>query len=234
MSSCRLTFGASKYDLTRLSALTLGGEGTTADHYRYALNPCGLVPATSCGIPTTPRAGVMACQTSNVNTFVSTLGFIDGFKGMNATFIERKEHGSGVVMTLRNGDGCGGPPRTMVVTFICDAKVKSPTAIDVDESPSCTFNIALKAADACPLGSSGDKPSAFLDGGAIVVIVFVVVVTVYLVSGLLIRRLKHGYRGLETIPHRKFWGNLLALAVGGCRFSFSKVCCVSNSTYQSV
>lgn len=61
MSPSRLTFGSTKYDLTRLSALTLNGEGTTPDHYRYALNPCGLVPATSCGLPTTPRAGAMAC-----------------------------------------------------------------------------------------------------------------------------------------------------------------------------
>lgn len=99
-------------------------------------------------------------------------------------------------MTIRNGDGCEDPSRTMIVKLICDAKVKSPTSINIGESPSCTFNIELRAADACPLGSPSDKPSTLLDGGAIFLIVFVGIVTVYLLSGLLLRRFKHGYRGL--------------------------------------
>jgi hypothetical protein len=234
MPSCRLTFGSNRYDLTRLSDLTLNGDGTTPDHYHYAINPCGLVPPTSCGIPTTPRTGVMACQTSMINTFVSILGFIDGVKETNALFIEREEPGSGVVMTIRNGDICGGPPRTMIVTFICDSKVKRPTLIDVDETPACIFNIELRAADACPLGSSNDPTSTSFGGGAIFVIVLVVIVTIYIVGGLSWKRFRQGYRGLETIPHRDFWVNTFALTVSGCKFSLSKVCRISNSKYQSV
>jgi hypothetical protein len=234
MPSCRLTFGSNQYDLTRLSDFTLNGDGTTSDQYHYAINPCGLVPATSCGIPTTPRPGVMACQTSVVNTFISILAFIDGVTGTNASFIEREEPGSGVVMTIRNGDGCGGPPRTMIVTFMCDHKVRRPTSIDIDESPSCTFNIQLRAADACPLGSSDDSTSTPFGVGAIFVIVVVVIVSVYIVGGLSWKRFKQGYHGLETIPNRDFWVNIFALIVAGCRFSLSKVFCTSNSKYQSV
>jgi hypothetical protein len=176
----------------------------------------------------------MACQTSSVNTFVSILAFIDGVKETNASFIEREGPGSGVVMTIRNGDGCGGPSRTMIVTFICDSNVKHPTLIDVDESPSCIFNIKLRAADACPLGSSNGPTSTPFGGGAIFVIVVVVIVTVYLVGGLSWKRFRQGYRGLETMPHRDFWVNTFALTVSGCKFSLSKVCRISNSKYQSV
>lgn len=95
MPSCRLTFGSNKYDLTRLSELTLNGDGTRSDHYHYALNPCGLVPPASCGIPTTPRTGVMGCQASAANTFVSTLAYIDGIKEPNTAFVEREVPGSG-------------------------------------------------------------------------------------------------------------------------------------------
>jgi hypothetical protein len=171
----------------------------------------------------------MGCQTSRVNTFISTLAFIDGFKATNASFIERVEPGSGVVMTVRNGDVCGGPSRTMIINFICDHKVKHPTSINIDESPACAFNIELRAADACPLGSS----SSF-GGGAIFVIVIVVIVTVYLVGGLSWKRFRNGYHGLEMIPHRDFWTNIISLIVTGCRFTLSKVCHMSNSKYQSV
>jgi hypothetical protein len=173
----------------------------------------------------------MACQTSVVNTFVSTLAFIDEIQGTNASFIEREEPGSGVMMTVRNGDGCGGPPRTMIVTFMCDHTVKHPTSIDVDETPSCIFNIKLSAADACPLGPSDDSTSTPFGAGAIFVIVVVVIVTVYLVVGLSWKRFRKDYRGLETIPHRHFWANIFLLIVGECRFSLSKVHSSSNSQY---
>jgi hypothetical protein len=176
----------------------------------------------------------MGCQTSRVNTFISTLAFIDGFKPMNASFIERVKTGSGVVMTVRNGDVCGGQPRTMIINFICDHKVKHPTSINIDESPACTFNIELRAADACPLGSSDDSTSSLFGGGAIFVIVVVVIVTVYLVGGLSWNRFRNDNHGLEMIPHRDFWTNILSLIVTGCRFSLSKVCHTSNSEYQSV
>jgi hypothetical protein len=234
MPSCRLTFGSNKYDLTRFSDLTLNGDGTTPDRYHYALNPCGLVPPTSCGTPAPPRTGAMACQTSSASSFVSILAYIDGTKQTNASFTERQEPGTGVVMTVRNGDVCRDPTRIMIVTFICDHKVKHPTSMNSDESPPCTFNIELKAADACPVGSSDGSPSASFGGGAIFVIVVVVIITVYLLVGVLWKRFKQGYRGRETIPHRDFWANLLALIVIGCRFSLSKVRCSSNSKYQSV
>jgi hypothetical protein len=233
MPSCRLTFGSNKYDLTRLSGITLNGDGTTSDRYHYALNPCGILPPTSCGTPVPPRDGVMACQTSSTNTFVSVLAYIDGTKPTNAVFTEREEPGSGVVMTVRNGDDCRGP-RPMIVTFICDQKVKHPSSIDVDESPACTFNIKLTAADACPLGPSDGSTSAPIDGGTIFVIVVLVIVTVYVVGGLSWKRFKQGHRGLETIPNRSFWTTVLTDIVTGLRFSLSKLRCSSNSKYQSV
>lgn len=138
-------------------------------------------------------------------------------------------------MTIRNGDVCGGSPRTMNVTFMCDHKVKHPMSIDVDESPSCMFNIVLKAADTCPIGSSDNPVSTLFGGGAIFIIVLVAIVIVYRVDGLSWKQFKQGHHGLETIPHREFWVTVPALIVAGCRFSLSKVVCrTSNSDYQSV
>ncbi|CAF0757670.1 unnamed protein product [Didymodactylos carnosus] len=230
MASCQQTFGSSKYDLNSLNTFTLTGSD---QEYNYAFTPCGIVPQTSCGGRMVN--GVMACQTSKTQSFVAVIAYTDGSKPTNATYTKDAK---GIVMTTINGDTCG-PRRTMTATFICDKNIKKPTTMEVHEPrpPGCTFNIIVKAAGACPIGSSGGG----LSGGAIFVIILIVLIVVYLVGGLLFKRFKQNQTGIAAIPNLDFWLLLPTLIRGGLGFTWSKIRGVcgggstsASSSYQSV
>jgi hypothetical protein len=159
---CRLTFDSNRYDLNQLNGETLLGNDSS---FRYALRACAVLPTDLCGKNTRPyEAGMMACQERvSTQTFESSMGFLNGYgKSPDLEFKENPQGpGTGVLMIMRNAL-CNGRERVVQVTFICDRSATKPSPMTVAESPTCTFEISLRAAQACPV--SGESS---LSGGTI-------------------------------------------------------------------
>src|SRR5689334_17159238 len=130
LDSCRQTFGSNKYDLNRLSDLTILGDDSQG--FKYAFTPCGLVPINQCGQGSI-EPGMTACQVRGT-TFESSMGFLDGYgKSPNIEFSENPAGpGTGVLMTMDNAR-CSGGQRLVRVTFTCDESAKNPTRMEVVE-----------------------------------------------------------------------------------------------------
>jgi hypothetical protein len=234
LDSCRQTFGSNKYDLNRLSHLTILGDDAL---YRYALTPCGLISTDQCGQSSfTPQfePGMTSCQrglTGSPPRFESSMGFLDGYgKQPNIGFSENTAgRGTGVIMIMRNAV-CNGGPRLVNVTFVCDKSIETPTKMEVVEAPACIFNIKISAAGACPISSG-------IAGGTVFIIILLVLIFVYLIGGVLYNRFKEKQTGLALLPHPTFWLLLVGLFLDGCRFtlSFIRTCGGGTSTqYASV
>jgi hypothetical protein len=240
LASCRQTFGTNTYDLNQLSQLTITGQGFP---YAYAITPCGIVPTSQCGPNGSPfEPGMTACQENILDPsnprFESAMGFLDGYgKLPNIEFIENTDGpGTGVIMTMRNAR-CSGLERLVKVTFICDQGVKTPTDMDVNESPSCQFTIKIKAAGACPVGSDGPNTGGGSSGigGTVFVIILLVVVVAYLVGGVLYNRFKQDQTGLAMLPHPSFWLLVFGSFLSGCRVTLTFIrTCGKESSYNSV
>lgn len=235
LDACRQTFGTHTYDLNQLSEITLLGTDAS---FQYALTPCGLVPVEKCGTSSTPfENGMTSCQERmSPPKFESAMGFLNGYgKTPDLEFIENPQGpGTGVVMTMRNAK-CNFAERLVKVTFICDETVTVPSTMDVVEKPTCAFTITVRAKQACPL----TKGTGSLSGGAIFVIIVVVVAVVYLIGGIAYNRVKRHQTGLHLLPNTDFWVSIFGLFVQGCRSSwcFIRSCgqnTAKSNSYQSV
>lgn len=226
LDSCRQTFGSNTYDLNELSHLTLTGEQGI---YRYALTPCGVISTDKCGTNPLPfEPGMTACQERFIGpstpVFESAMGFLDGYgKTPNIEFRENSDKpGSGITMTMRNAL-CNAQPRLVIVIFTCDKSIETPTTMEVVEFPTCEFTIRISAAGACPNrprpGPSG--PSSGIAGGAVFLIILLVLISVYLIGGVSYNHFKEKRAGLALLPHPSFWLLLFGLFMDGCRFSLT-------------
>ena len=228
---CSLKFGSVRYDLNRLSGVTLFGDDAS---FRYALRPCAAVPTDQCGTNTQPfEPGMMACQERvSPPKFESPMGFLNGYgQSPDLEFQENPQGpGTGVLMIVKNAK-CNFQPRIVRVTFICDRSASKPRTMIVKEAPTCTFEITVRAAEACPLSSSGSS----LSGGTIFLLILLILVAVYLLGGVLYNRLQAKQQGLELLPNRSFWILVFGLFLTGCRSSWTFVrTCGRGNTYVSV
>ncbi|CAF5028902.1 unnamed protein product [Rotaria sp. Silwood1] len=226
LETCRQTFGSNKYDLNQLNHITLIGEDKT---FRYAFNPCDLVPIDKCGKNSGSfEQGMTACQERILGTkFESPMGFLDGYgKLPNLEFSENPQGpGTGIVMIMRNAK-CNGVERFVHVTFICDKSIKQPTTMNVIEDPMCKFMITVQAAEACPLKGG-------ISGGAIFIIILIVLIIIYFICGILYNRVKQNQTGLELIPNRSFWLLLGELFLTGCKFTWNFIHNLGQGTSSS-
>ncbi|CAF1265915.1 unnamed protein product [Didymodactylos carnosus] len=176
----------------------------------------------------------MACQVRTGGggvqpKFESVLLYKDGVKRTNIQLSEISP-GTGVIMKSTNGDICNMINRTMIAKFICDKTIKNPTTMKIAELPPCTFNIEIRAAQACPGGGG-------LSGGSIFIILLIVLLFVYCVGGVVFRRFIQGVHGIQAVPHLPFWQQLPILVKEGSSWTLSKVkgkASPSAGGYQSV
>lgn len=85
------------------------------------------------------------------------------------------------------------------------------------------FNIYLTSRCCCPGKCHYSAPSGSLSGGAVFIIILLVVLAVYLAGGMLFLRYSRGARGAEMIPNRVMWLGVVAYAVDGMRYSIQVV-----------
>ena len=234
LDACRQTFGANSYDLNQLSSVTLFGNDAS---FRYALTPCGLVPVENCGTNVKPfQDGMTSCQERvSPPKFESEMGFLNGYgQSPDLEFAENPQGpGTGVLMTMRNAK-CNFNERLVKVTFVCDETVSTPSTMDVKETPTCVFNINVRAKQACPLSGGGS-----ISGGTIFVIILLVAIVVYLIGGVAYNRVKRKETGINLLPHPSLWVAIFGYFMHGCRFTwlFLRTCgqgTATSTSYQSV
>jgi hypothetical protein len=84
-----------------------------------------------------------------------------------------------------------------------------------------TFNIYIQSRCCCPgkCHYSGES----IGGGAVFVIILIVLLFVYIVGGMIFQRFVRGATGPDIIPNRLVWTNVASYANGGLRYSIQVV-----------
>ena len=176
----------------------------------YAYNPCTAFTSTA------PCTSVAGCQTQYSNNYA--MGTQE-----SATFQKDTTLGTTLVYTNTGG--------TFKVQLVCDAdKEGDLTNAAQDPSLPYDYSMTLTTKYACsdiappPAGHGGKgSGSSGLSPGSIMLIVFFVCITVYLVGGILFNKFYRGANGKEIVPQVDFWIALPGLARDGALFSWNKV-----------
>jgi hypothetical protein len=84
-----------------------------------------------------------------------------------------------------------------------------------------TFNIYIQSRCCCP--NKCHYSSGSIGGGAVFVIILVVLIFVYIVGGMIFLKYKHGATGSDMIPNRSMWLNLTSHTVDGVRYSIQVI-----------
>ena len=173
----------------------------------YSYNPCTAFTVGTDG----GCVNVAGCQTQySVNYAIGTQ---DSAKFSTDTSL-------GTILTYTTTDG-----RTLKVQLICDKNQEGALSNVGEALPNPgTYDITLTTKYAC--SDIGPPPPGYgggsLSPGSIMLIIFFVLITVYLVVGVLFNKFYRGTTGKELIPHVDFWTELPGLARDGVLFTFNK------------
>ena len=84
-----------------------------------------------------------------------------------------------------------------------------------------TFNIYIQSRCCCP--GKCHYSSESIGGGAVFVIILVVLLFVYIVGGMIFLKFIRGATGPDIIPNRLVWTSIASYAIGGVRYSIQVV-----------
>jgi len=83
------------------------------------------------------------------------------------------------------------------------------------------FHIEIQSRCCCP--GRCQYSSGSIGGGAIFVIILVVILFVYIVGGMTFLKFSRGATGADMIPNRLVWLNILSYAIDGLRYSIQVI-----------
>jgi len=228
MSKCNYTASdGSKYDLAPLqvknaatkSAYYSGVHDSGGDRYTLYVNICEDAQKASCA-----PASTASCQDNGSGTLTScglvTAGAFSDYENPETNKVEPK---SGVKLTYGGGEACGAQgPRQTFVLLRCDKGADTPTVSAVEEPDVCRYEVIINSKNACRLGGGG---GGGLDGGWVFIIILVVGFVVYVVAGVIIKKVKFDATGSDLMPNKDFWTALPGLVKDGVVFFFQKITC---------
>ncbi|XP_078573446.1 uncharacterized protein LOC144860179 [Branchiostoma floridae x Branchiostoma japonicum] len=217
--SCSMADGTGVIDLSPLASTdnTPRYKGYKAtqppDAYLYDWNPCQPFTDGDC-------VSVAGCQSDPNGGDSYALGSQD-----SATF-GTADDGT-VLVTYSSG------VRTLLVTLTCTSSPTTFTVIGEDQSIGSTYGFELRSPCACP-GATASCASAGsgLSGGTVLIIIFIVLVSVYLIAGVLYMSFVRNATGMERIPNIGFWRDLPALVKDGGKLLFSP--CSKSASYSDI
>lgn len=132
------------------------------------------------------------------------------------------------MMTLYNGDEYHhhcvlNKKRKAHIMFTCDPTLDTPVPKVLEENnqsnDSCYYLFEFAGKDFCP-PKDVDIFSSGVSAGSVIVILFALAVSCYLVFGCLYRRIVVGAKGMDQVPNLEFWQNVGNLMADGCDFAF--------------
>lgn len=184
--------------------------------------PAGFVAANVCGPLVSGAAGGPACAApaaAAVLTVLSTAGSppcagtvggrasgSDVANAVNWRVMDPLTPTAGLVVSYADGDACPtatGVKRTVALSFKCMAGATTLVSATVDSS--CHYALMFTSSGACGTTLTPPTPSTPLGGGAIFVIVCVVVIFLYISVGVVYKTRTRGTSGMESIPNIDFW-----------------------------
>ncbi len=105
----------------------------------------------------------------------------------------------------------------LTVLLICrDTDGETINGVREDQE---TFTIHLESRCCCPGKCKYTNNSNGISGGAVFVILLVVLLFVYLVGGVMFLKFSRGATGSDMIPNRLLWTNIIGYTVGGFQYS---------------
>lgn len=211
-----------------LSGLTLPSSATSdysvkdASGYEYLFNVCGIVTQEP---QCRAQKGLICQYRPSDHSLVAVVARWDDTVTWQ---LEQKT----VVGLTANGDNCYPytTPRTSRLIFVCDPSASVPVFQLTEPSGNvCEYDLTVQTRSACGSSPGSDAASAAssLSGGWIFIIVFLVLLTVYIVGGCLWNKHRHP-EAEHYCPHWSFWSGTVALVRDGCRFSriqLQQKCC---------
>jgi len=149
------------------------------------INVCRTTVSTKCG------TDVSACQEwdSRSPTGHASLG-----KSTSQVYTNPQipgDNGYGATIQYLGGDS----NRAMEIDLVCDKNTDGLTGpIYNNENPQLHYNFLWKSKYACPLGKGapGTSPSGKVSAAGIILILIFVLLVVYLVAGILIKKIQNG------------------------------------------
>ncbi|CAH1799795.1 unnamed protein product [Owenia fusiformis] len=188
---------------------------------QYSFNPCSKFTLdASC-------TDVAVCQSQQGGAFYP-LGTQD-----SAQFITDPTKG----LEIQYSQDWLSVTRTSHVQLLCDEAADTPI-LDVsgEDSPgSANYYMSLTSKYCCPQGSAPpassthnpDDPSVTvavsISVGTILCIILIVLLPLYVIGGMAIKRQRQGARGVEMVPNIEFWKSVPGLVKDGTMFVVGKV-----------
>jgi hypothetical protein len=107
----------------------------------------------------------------------------------------------------------------LTVSLVCRDSDKD--SVNGRQDDANTYSIILQSRCCCPGKCQYSEDS--LSGGAVFVIILLVLATVYIIGGVIFLRVTRGATGTELIPNRSLWLNILSYAIEGLRYSIQAI-----------
>eukprot|EP01091_Cochliopodium_minus_P003628 TRINITY_DN13613_c0_g1_i1.p1 TRINITY_DN13613_c0_g1~~TRINITY_DN13613_c0_g1_i1.p1 ORF type:complete len:237 (+),score=66.34 TRINITY_DN13613_c0_g1_i1:1-711(+) len=213
---CKPSLGGKKYDFTPLQKTddyTIG-RAIIGKGWDVVLNMCTSVSEKAC------PASVSICQVWDYNC--PTVGCGSASLGSISQASWALKEGEAVLKFLGGDEG-----RNSEIRFLCAAGTGVGQYSFTNEDPVKEYNFAWSTQYACAGASTGSSSSGSgggLSGGWVFVIIVVVVFSVYLIAGIIIKKVKFDASGSDIIPNRDFWCGLPGLVKDGIMFIVNKTC----------
>ncbi|XP_035209961.1 uncharacterized protein LOC118184404 [Stegodyphus dumicola] len=215
VNSCQCVYkNGSIVDLTSLGDRHKARfENITVGNYSYYYNPCYSFKL---GTGNSACAkGVAVCQVSKIGHY------FDCGDQNYVSFLWNKTTKLPYVQYV-------AAPRKTKVTLVCSETAYEPSLNVTGETERDVYEMALTSRCACPDLCRQNH----LSTGSVLVIIFLIFVSLYLVLGIIHSSLTRGAHGWELIPHYEFWADFPLLVRDGCVFVVSG--CKAETAYERI
>jgi len=240
-ADCKGKVGNSNYNLEPLAKAFGDNDATTQDAAgnTYYYRPCKVVKQADCGQGPTNPANPATCQKDNrMVPKYHNCGITS-----SAEWKPRTTGGdaSGFILHFNAGEDS----RQSDIEFICDAGAGTGalTALTPAENPTHYYHLQWKSNLACP-GGDGDgdgggdggdgDDDGGISGGWIFIIILVCIAVLYVVGGVIYKRVRTEDRGIDMIPNKDFWFSLPLLVVAGHLYIWRKLRGLCGANYETV
>lgn len=123
-----------------------------------------------------------------------------------------------VSLEYESGEGygthCGNEGRRTLIMITCKSDASSGELVMLEEQKNktgdCYYLFELEHSAVCPIKSGG------LSVGSIIVIIFLLLASLYVIAGFIYQRFIAGAKGMEQIPNYSFWKDFGNLTADGC------------------
>ncbi len=124
------------------------------------------------------------------------------------------EHHDDINFLVYNYDGT-----ELTVSLFC--RDTDTDLINGRQDDAKTISIILQSRCCCP--GKCQYSDGSLSGGAVFVIILLVLVSVYIIGGMIFSKVYRGATGAEMIPNRSLWLGILSYAIEGSRYSIQVI-----------